>query len=73
MTGSITDYIKTGISLVFAALANLPRLIVPLTPHMVTVVLFGAFIILNGGIVLGMYYLDRSPYLYRSSRIMQSR
>ncbi|MCJ1389980.1 glucosyltransferase [Xylographa bjoerkii] len=47
------DYIKTGVSLVVASLANLQKLVLPLLPYLSILVGFGGFVLWNGGVVLG--------------------
>lgn len=40
-----------------AALANLQHLIVPLAPYLILLGAFSAFVVVNGGVVLGMVNL----------------
>ncbi|MCJ1434610.1 glucosyltransferase [Xylographa pallens] len=47
------DYIKAGVSLIVASLANMQRLARPLVPYLLLLVGFGGFVFWNGGVVLG--------------------
>ncbi|MCJ1380173.1 glucosyltransferase [Xylographa soralifera] len=49
----VEDYIKTGVSLIVASLANMQRLALPLIPYLSLLVGFGGFVLWNGGVVLG--------------------
>jgi len=55
MSDRDTDYIKTGISLASATLANLRRLLPLLLPYLSLLFAFTIFVLWNGGVVLGMY------------------
>jgi hypothetical protein len=51
---TITDYLKTAISLAIVAAKNLRKTIGILTPYIVLLVCFVGFVLWNGGVVLGM-------------------
>lgn len=49
----IEDYMKTIVSIVIVAFANLSRLVRPLVPCISLLAAFGGFVFWNGGVVLG--------------------
>uniref|UniRef100_A0A093XS45 Dol-P-Glc:Glc(2)Man(9)GlcNAc(2)-PP-Dol alpha-1,2-glucosyltransferase n=1 Tax=Talaromyces marneffei PM1 TaxID=1077442 RepID=A0A093XS45_TALMA len=50
---SLADYLKTGLSLGCAALSELPLVVASIIPHLIILGAFGAFVLWNGGVVLG--------------------
>ncbi|RDI82298.1 hypothetical protein Vi05172_g7738 [Venturia inaequalis] len=55
----IEDYMKTIVSIVIVAFANLSRLVRPLVPCISLLAAFGGFVFWNGGVVLG----DKSNHI----------
>ena len=53
MTEQESDYLKTGCSIVVAAVSQLRQLCVLLLPYLFIVASFGIFVLVNGGVVLG--------------------
>lgn len=49
------DFFKTALSLITTVLANLPRVILSVIPHLIILAAFGAFVWWNGSVVLGKF------------------
>jgi DIE2/ALG10 family len=47
------EYLKCGFSLGAAAVANISSLMLPLAPYVLLLAYFVAFVVINGGVVLG--------------------
>lgn len=48
------DYIKTCFSIVLAAISNYQKILRSLFPYLFLLGVFGTFVTVNGGVVLGM-------------------
>ena len=54
LTPESAEYLMSGMSLLIATLLNLRHLVRALLPHFILVAAFAAFVMWNGGVVLGM-------------------
>ena len=57
----LLDYVKTGVSYVVAALANVSTFIWYLNPYLIILGAFAEFVFWNGGVVLGTHKFHISP------------
>ncbi|KAK6596619.1 DIE2/ALG10 family protein [Botrytis cinerea] len=49
----LEDFVLTPLSIVWTAITRLPTIILQLIPHISLLITFGAFVFINGGVVLG--------------------
>ncbi|KAF7936726.1 hypothetical protein BELL_0829g00040 [Botrytis elliptica] len=50
---SLEDFILTPLSIIWTAITRLPTILLQLFPHISLLITFGAFVFINGGVVLG--------------------
>ncbi|KAF7945157.1 hypothetical protein EAE96_009936 [Botrytis aclada] len=50
---SVEDFVLTPLSIIWTALTRLPTILLNLIPHISLLITFGAFVFINGGVVLG--------------------
>lgn len=69
----LLDYIKSALSISIASISQLPKSLTSLAPYILLLCIFSAFVIWNGGVVLGKPYFLKSFRKYTQSTIQATK